>query len=351
MSEYQYYEFRAIDKPLSGLQIQELRTFSSRAVITPNSFVNTYHYGNFKGNPDTFIEKYFDAFLYVSNWGTHRLMIRLPKHLFDKSEMLNYCLGDGLSCREKDDSLILDFNFEIETGSWEQGESWLPSVIQLRSDLMAGDYRCLYLGWLGSLQRTDLDFNTKEPNVPAGLNELTSALNSFANFIALDPNLIEVAAKCSTPLTTSDREKVNLRNWIQSLPLSEREDLLLKFIENDDIYLRQTLLQQLRMNFKKGPQLSRRTVHELFEEVQVLSKEKERIIQERLRIEKERNEAQQALAKTQYLNDLKKRQVQVWKQIESLIEAKKSSSYDQAVQLICDLKDLFKADRVSEANK
>ncbi len=53
MSEYQYYEFQAVDRPLIPEQMSELRAYSSRAQITPSSFVNVYNWGDFKGNPDT----------------------------------------------------------------------------------------------------------------------------------------------------------------------------------------------------------------------------------------------------------------------------------------------------------
>jgi hypothetical protein len=49
MSEYQYYEFRAVDRPLDDRQMRELRAVSSRAVITPTSFTNEYNWGDFKG--------------------------------------------------------------------------------------------------------------------------------------------------------------------------------------------------------------------------------------------------------------------------------------------------------------
>ncbi len=64
MSEYQYYEFQAIDKPLDKKAVQALRKLSSRAQITPTSFVNEYNWGDFKGNPLKLMEKYFDAFIY-----------------------------------------------------------------------------------------------------------------------------------------------------------------------------------------------------------------------------------------------------------------------------------------------
>ena len=42
MSEYQYYEFRALDRPLTQAQMGELRAYSSRAQITSTGFVNVY---------------------------------------------------------------------------------------------------------------------------------------------------------------------------------------------------------------------------------------------------------------------------------------------------------------------
>ena len=83
MSEYQYYEFQAIDRPLDERARAELRAITSRAQITSTRLVNVYHFGDFKGNPDRLMDQYFDAFLYVANWGTHRLTLRLPKRVFN----------------------------------------------------------------------------------------------------------------------------------------------------------------------------------------------------------------------------------------------------------------------------
>lgn len=43
MSEYQYYEFLALDRPLASKQRAELRSLSTRAEITATRFVNEYH--------------------------------------------------------------------------------------------------------------------------------------------------------------------------------------------------------------------------------------------------------------------------------------------------------------------
>ena len=51
MSEYQYYEFLAVDRPLTAAEQAEVRQLSTRARITATSFANEYHWGDFKGSP------------------------------------------------------------------------------------------------------------------------------------------------------------------------------------------------------------------------------------------------------------------------------------------------------------
>jgi hypothetical protein len=46
--------------------------------IAATGFTNTYEWGSFKGDPAKLMESWFDLHLYPANWGTRRLMIRLP---------------------------------------------------------------------------------------------------------------------------------------------------------------------------------------------------------------------------------------------------------------------------------
>jgi hypothetical protein len=68
--EYQYYDFRALDRPLTRNEMAALRSISTRAAIIATSFTNHYEWGDLKANPSKLLEKYFDAFVYVANWGT-----------------------------------------------------------------------------------------------------------------------------------------------------------------------------------------------------------------------------------------------------------------------------------------
>jgi len=149
MSEYQYYEFQAIDRPLTEKEIGELRSYSTRARLTPTSFVNDYSWGNFKGDEDAWMDKYFDAFCYLANWGTHILKLRLSTRLLDARTAQLYCVGEHASVREKKGKLVLTFHSEDEGGGdWVEGEGQLSSLIGVRAELARGDRRALYLGWL-----------------------------------------------------------------------------------------------------------------------------------------------------------------------------------------------------------
>lgn len=154
MSEYQYYEFQAIDRPLTERQIRELRRYSTRASITSTRFVNHYEWGDFKGDPSAWIAKYFDAFLYVANWGTRELMLRFPRRVLDLATAKHYCVG-AASAKSSGDFVILDFLSDDEPGDdWDDdGTGWMSALIPLRAEIARGDHRGLYLAWLGGVQQ------------------------------------------------------------------------------------------------------------------------------------------------------------------------------------------------------
>ena len=107
MSEYQYYEFLALDRPLTSEQREELRELSTRAEITATRFTNEYHGGDFRGDPQQMMADYFDAFLYLANWGTRHLMFRIPRAALDTEYAEQYCYTDAASLIETDDHLII----------------------------------------------------------------------------------------------------------------------------------------------------------------------------------------------------------------------------------------------------
>ena len=155
MSEYQYYEFQAIDRPLDRAAQEALRSISSRARITATSFTNHYEWGDLKDDPRKFMEQWFDLHLYLANWGTRRLMMRLPKrflNLMDVDPFLREI--DWVKVRTSGDNLIVDIHrYEVEPyENADDGSGWLAALASLRTDVLSGDFRLFYLLWLSAVQ-------------------------------------------------------------------------------------------------------------------------------------------------------------------------------------------------------
>jgi hypothetical protein len=222
MSEYQYYEFHNVDRQLTPSEINELRRFSTRARITPTSFVNEYNWGDFKGDPDDWMEKYFDAFLYYANWGTHILKFQLPVALLKPSVVRQYCKGEAVEVRVVSNRVILSFCSEDEEHEYDSEGAEVYSMIGLRNDLARGDLRALYLGWLLRVQLNELSDNELEPPVPPGLGELRQSLKNFVAFLRIVEDLISAAAVASSPLSVAVVNNHDINKWVLQLPLKEK---------------------------------------------------------------------------------------------------------------------------------
>ncbi len=281
MSEYQYYEFQAIDRPLDERAMAELRDHLPRQ-ITPTSLINVYHFGDFKGNPDVLIDKYFDAHLYVANWGTRRLMFRLPASSFDLSAAQPYGVSNLLTTRASAGHVVIDFHLDAEGGDdSEEGEGWLASLIPLRSDLIAGDLRCLYLGWLTGVESGEVEEEESEPPVPPGLGQLSAPLTRLVDFLRLDPDLVEVAAAGSGEAAPTGPSSEHLAAWVADLPGTEKDRFLIRLMQGEATYLAGELLQrfrkdQVRNGAENATSLPARTVADLLQARDRLADEKHR---------------------------------------------------------------------------
>lgn len=346
VSEYQYYEFQAVDRPLSKQEMTELRKVSTRAKITPNRFVNVYNYGDFGGSSSELMDKYFDAFVYVANWGAHEFMLRLPQTLLDPELVEPYTTSDRLTARTVDDFVVLEFVYFDEGGEgyWitdEEAASWLLALLPIREELARGDLRCLYLGWL-SCAPYWLDDDEVEPPVPPGLGKLSPALRTFAEFLWIDEALIEIAAERSMDLDAFEPTQAELQRWIRDLPEDEKDDLLLRVATGDDTRVQAGLLRRFQTSTQTitDPTTGGRTVGELLAAAEQRAELKQRETDEREAREQARQAEEQAKTRAAYLDDLATRQDGAWSQVKSLIEAKRAKEYDEAVQLLKDLHDL-----------
>lgn len=346
MSEYQYYEFQAIDRPLSEKEMSELRAYSTRARITPTSFINDYSWGNFRGDEDGWMEKYFDAFLYVANWGTRVLKLRLPSRLLDLETARLYCPGKRKSPREKNGKVILTFVSDEEGGGeWVEGEGWLSSLISVRAELVRGDKRSLYLGWLHCAQSGELDDEDIEPPVPPGLGQLSASLESLAQFLRIDEDLVDVAAQASRPMVDIREKEEQIRKWVGKLPADEKDDVLTRLIAAEDISPATELLRRFIQEYDQENQGSveetrRRTVGELLRSAEEQAEERRQLAAKKAAEEKARREREAAILRVKHLDQIGEREPELWNEVENLISTKQPKNYNSAVELLADLRDL-----------
>lgn len=229
MSEYQYYEFQAIDRGLTQKEIAFLRGYSTRARITSTSFVNDYAWGNFKGNEDAWVDRFFDGFLYTANWGTNILKLRVPSKRLSLATARAFCAGDAVSARAKLGNTIITLMSNAETGDWDGDHQTLGSMISIRNDLACGDLRALYLGWLSAVQNDEVDRDSVEPLVPAGLGQLSASLEALIEFLRIDDDLLRAAARVSARLAPPPKRRT-LSAWIKKLPAAEKDRVLVRLL-------------------------------------------------------------------------------------------------------------------------
>lgn len=287
MSEYQYYEFAAIDHTLSSRQLAELRAISTRATITPTSFVNTYEWGDLKADPRRLIEHYFDAFLYLANWGTHRLMFRVPAALLDGQTAARYCAGRSASAWSSGKHTVIDLFAEDEDATFEEdwsyggGEGRLASIVPARTSLVSGDRRLLYLAWLLCLQAGEVDHDDLEPPVPADLDRLTASLHATAAFLRIDEDLLD-AASAPGQHDANAVPSADLRRWLATIPGPDKDAILLRVATDDPQQAKAELLTRYRTDVPTpDPDSGSRTAAELLAQAQARREAREHATQQR----------------------------------------------------------------------
>jgi hypothetical protein len=339
VSEYQYYEFLALDRPLTSKQRAELRSISSRAEITATRFVNEYEWGDLKGDPLEMVKEYFDAFLYWANWGTRQLMFRLPRGVLDPETARQYCPSDTVSLIETDSHLIVNWLVDRDPDEWwEEPAGQLAAIAQVRSELAAGDLRLLYLSWLLFLQSYEVADDDIEPPVPAGLGNLGAGLQAVVDFFEIDEDLIAVAAAASAAI----QEPGGRAEWIGSLPVEEKDALLARVADGEGAQVQALLLRRFRAA-SDTPAAPGRTAAELWEAAADRKEARAKAAERRRRKEEARKAAAQAAAYAERLDKLAARKDEAWAKVADLIETRKPREYDLAVLILRDLQAL--ADR------
>jgi hypothetical protein len=247
--------------------------------------------------------------------------------------------GEQAFAREKSGKVILTFLSDEEGGGeWIEGEGRLSSLISVRSELARGDIRCLYLGWLLCAQSGELDDEEVEPPVPTGLGQLSASLESLVEFLRIDTDLLFVAARVSQPLVDARGKQEEIHGG-SKLP-SEKDDIP-RLISGEDLAPATELNDDLS-GYDRESGCNRTARREPWANFSVSRKACSGTpgLLPRAAEEKARREREAAILRAKHLDKIAGREPELWNEVENLISTKQPKSYDSAVGLLVDLRDL-----------
>lgn len=276
VNEYQFYEFVAVDRPLTSLDTDELRRISARAEISTTRFCNEYRWGDLRADPVALLARYFDLHLRYANWGSRRVMFKIPAATVDPGVLREYFPGNTATVTVAGEFVIVDICCDVDGADDDfDSDSGLGAALTpVRSQLLRGDLRVAYVAWLLAVQRGEIPADTIEPPVPSGLGTLTGSkpTAAFVRFLRLDPDLLAAAAE--EPVE-DDNEAERFGQWVETMPPRLRDRWLLRAAAYPELALGAEMLSEFRRSHPLAVR-TRRSVRQLLSRAHELAERRRR---------------------------------------------------------------------------
>jgi len=343
VSEYQYLEFLAIDRPLTQRELDKLRAISSRAQITPVSFVNEYSWGGLKADSRDFMRHLFDVHVFLANWGDAILMVRLPREAIDQKTLEAFCASPHLEFETLEEHWLLTWSLgdteDYDRFGHVEGTGWMARLAPLREELLRGDLRSLYIGWLRAVTTEETAPDALEPLALQGLGQLTVAQQVLAEYLEVDVDLLAGVSGGSQTNGTQAEDEAALEAWLDELPKTEVRGYLRQMLDGQGASAERALKRHhAAWQAQSAPtQRVRRRVVELW---QLAEQAKSvRLIEEakaRRQAEAERKRQRDA-----WLANLAADFPQAWKTAHDEASKGHAHAYDAACRQLVDLRDAY----------
>ncbi|MFK7949257.1 MAG: hypothetical protein AB8G11_16820 [Saprospiraceae bacterium] len=349
MAEFQAYKFRAVDTPLSSQARKEVGSLSSRSQVSSTSASFVYHYGDFRGNPMNVLRQHFDLYMYFANWGTRQLMIKLPIDAVDYWELKKYEIEAsdyatcGISLNKSSKYVIIDIEWnDEEGGGWMDIDDYdLSDFVAIREAILNGDYSALFVYWLKiANMKADPDFEydeydedfqeaeTETPPIPSQIIKNQRQLIPFTNFFEIDKDLVGATIQAAKQFGQTTQE-IDYSELLQNMNETDKDTFLMQVLDGTprvDVQLKKYLQQFAKAN----KTTENTTTLSAIADLQILATE-ERIAAER---------AEKARKHRLKIEKTAKDETTIWKSVYFNLDRKTGSSYDLAVGMLVDLKDL-----------
>lgn len=248
---------------------------------------------------------------------------------------------------------------------------------------MRGDFRSLYIGWLGSVPAPPSETATKvdaeaeddekeeeaeddldvedsdyeeedeedeeededsihwaerwEPPVPAGLKKLTDAQIELARFLGIGDDLLAVAAEASPDISSEDVHSVGITEWVAGLSEQEMLALLVRIVQGDGTQVQAELQSEYYQAQSASRQATRSSAGKQRRTAASLATLEAQLVEKRKRQEREANERK----RNAHLATLVPRFDALWARVHELATEQKSSGYTSICGLLPDMRDAY----------
>lgn len=335
MSEIHLYEFRKFEGELGETALEEIASISRRAEVSAKSAIFVYESGKMLGDPLSLLERHFDALFYRSNWGRRQLAFRFQKNDSLEKGLHAFEIGKSIHTLSREKCLILNVRIDDErrNGRNDNDEGALTRFGSFYEEIIAEDFRSLFLLWMHAalMERKD---EASLPPIPLGLRELLTSHKGVIAFFDISEDLVAAAQYFSASVRRATGE--DLAKLVDLLP-EEVKTAFLKQLIADTAPLTVLIdlkkrLQALLTSRSKGAVTTLpvpSSVGFLFEraaEMKVAREKRERA-----------NEMSKRMTR---LAELDRDREMLWSRVDELIGKENTKSYEEAVAILKDLREL-----------
>lgn len=349
MSEYQYIEFRAVDRPLTDAELEFAAGQSTRADISRWSFTNEYHYGDFHGDVDGLLKHGYSAFLHYANYGTRTVAFRFPGGLpFSRAVLSQYFGKTVLTCKQDRKGsgciVLLDpYNDDDRLEQlWSPGE-YMDDVLAVRKQMLEGDLRALYVLWLcAALDANSDSWDVVGPPIPGGLAGCLDLFGPFLEFFGHDPLILLAAAEGAPDAPDQPSTEERYGKWVKHLSKTDLEHWVHRLLSEDANAVKSEIVALTRHDSKAttwptSPQ--GRSLQSLFDSTDILREAHNAEEQKKQEKAAQRAAAKKERERQQRMVEMAKDPTAWLQEATKLVDARGTTNYKAAADLLADLRE------------
>ncbi|NQZ07419.1 MAG: hypothetical protein HRT35_09695 [Algicola sp.] len=272
-------------------------------------------------------------------------MLNIPKVALNETVLRRFATENGFDYHDCGDNWTLEWSLceSVEDFDYEMSEQWMSQLLPIRDEIIRGDLRSLYIGWLSDIYIFDIEDDEgladQEPMTLAGLGQLSDAQKALATFIEVDQDLLFASGMGCPALDAIADDEVAMAQWVAKLPPPQATPIL-QLLLTGSAKIAKAQLRQLYNESLRQPILSANEPRSMSSIVKNI-KQASQIREQAQRDEQQRIETQNKQARIEHLNKTFDLADKIWLQADESADKGTGYGYDAATKTLKDLKDSY----------